>query len=94
LLVKITTLEPRRPTKCYRVRDKFEGRTLKTARYEVVGRNDGWAISHAGKVSNGYLTKESAFEAAVAAANAIKEGAGVVITVEAARDNEPALGKR
>jgi hypothetical protein len=68
---------------------------LKTARYEVVGRNDGWAISHAGKVSNGYLTKESAFEAAVAAAsNAIKEGAGVVITVEAARDNEPALGKR
>ena len=64
------------------------------AAYEIFGRGDGWVVSHDGKVSGGYMTKEAAFEAAASAAsNAIKSGYGVVITVEASHDGELALGK-
>jgi len=64
------------------------------AEYKIVRRKDGWGIAHEGTVTGDYLTKEAAFEAAVLpASNAIKEGHGVVITVEGSRESEAALGK-
>jgi hypothetical protein len=43
--------------------------------YEVVGSGGEWRVSHDGKALNVYQTKESAFEAAVAAASlALRQG--------------------
>ena len=39
------------------------------ASYEIVGNAGEWRVSHDGKAENVYQTKESAFEAAVAAAS-------------------------
>jgi hypothetical protein len=45
------------------------------ASYEIVGGAGEWRISHDGKAENVYQTKESAFEAAVAAASlALRQG--------------------
>jgi hypothetical protein len=45
------------------------------ASYEIVGGAGEWRVSHDGKAENIYQTKESAFEAAVAAASlALREG--------------------
>ena len=68
---------------------------MREAKYNVVGRERGWGISHDGSVNGDYLTTEAAFEAAVAAAsNAIKDGYAVTITVEGSNNDEPALGAR
>lgn len=62
--------------------------------YKIVETKDGYGVSHRGKVSGSYLTKEAAFEAAIGpASNAIKNGDAVQITVEASAPGEPALGK-
>jgi hypothetical protein len=62
--------------------------------YKIVETKDGWGVSHQGKVSSSYMTKEAAFEAAVGpASNAIKKGDAVQITVEGSAKDEPALGK-
>ena len=54
------------------------------AAYAIVGSGDKWRIRHDGKDENVYQTKESAFEAAVAAASlAIKQGHEVQISVPA-----------
>jgi hypothetical protein len=51
------------------------------AAYEIVGSGGEWRIRHDGKDTNAYQTKESAFEAAVAAASlALKQGHEVQIS--------------
>ncbi len=45
------------------------------ASYEIVGGSGEWAVRHDGRIENVYQTKESAFEAAVAAASlAMRQG--------------------
>ena len=52
------------------------------AAYEIVGNAGEWRVSHDGKAENVYQTKESAFEAAVAAASlALRQGHEVRIMV-------------
>ena len=52
------------------------------AAYEIVGDAGEWRVSHDGKAENVYQTKESAFEAAVAAASlALRQGHEVRISV-------------
>lgn len=51
------------------------------ARYVIVGNPDEWHVEHDGKVAHTYATKESAFEAAAAAASlAMREGHEIIIT--------------
>ncbi|MBR1157395.1 MULTISPECIES: DUF2188 domain-containing protein [unclassified Bradyrhizobium] len=50
------------------------------ASYEIVGDAGEWRVSHDGKAENVYQTKESAFEAAVAAASlALRQGHEVIV---------------
>ncbi len=68
---------------------------MQQAKYDIVSRKDGWGVAHDGEIAGSYITKEAAFEAAVvAASDAIKQGQGVTITVQAGKVDEPALGKR
>jgi hypothetical protein len=54
------------------------------AAYEVIGSGGEWRVSHDGKALNLYQTKESAFEAAVAAASlALRQGHEVRISAPA-----------
>jgi hypothetical protein len=64
------------------------------AEYMVVSQGAGWGVLHDGNVLHHYATKESAFEAAVAAASlAIREGHEVKISVPGhAAGNQTALG--
>jgi hypothetical protein len=56
------------------------------ARYAIVGRAGEWRVEHDGKAPNTYLTKESAFEAAAAAASlAMREGHEIIITAPGAQ---------
>ncbi len=51
------------------------------AAYDIVGSAGEWRVRHDGKAENVYQTKESAFEAAVAAASlALRQGHEVRIT--------------
>ena len=51
------------------------------ASYEIIGSAGEWRVSHDGKAENVYETKESAFEAAVAAASlALRQGHEVRVT--------------
>ena len=51
------------------------------ARYAVVGSTGDWHVEHDGKIAHTYATKESAFEAAAAAASlAMREGHEIIIT--------------
>jgi hypothetical protein len=60
----------------------------------IVPQGDDWGILHDGGVQNRYATKESAFEAAVAAASlAIREGHEVKISVpDSSAGNQTILG--
>jgi hypothetical protein len=52
------------------------------AAYKIVGAGGKWRVRHDGKEENIYQTKESAFEAAVAAASlALRQGHEVEISV-------------
>ena len=52
--------------------------------YEIVGTAGEWRVRHDGQAENVYATKESAFEAAVAAASlALRQGHGVRVTAPA-----------
>ena len=54
------------------------------AAYDIVGTSGLWRVQHDGKAENAYETKESAFEAAVAAASrALRQGHEVRITAPA-----------
>ena len=51
------------------------------ARYVILGTPGDWHVEHDGKIANTYATKESAFEAAAAAASiALREGHEIMIT--------------
>jgi hypothetical protein len=61
--------------------------------YQIIRNGQSWAINHDGDLEGDYATKEAAFEsAASAASNAIKDGLGVVITVEPRAPGESAIG--
>lgn len=66
---------------------------MQTESFEIVGREAGWIVSHNGADGMPYVTKEAAFEAAVAAAsNAIRAGSDVSIVVQGARNKERVSG--
>lgn len=51
------------------------------ANYKIFGSSGEWHVEHDGTVANTYVTKESAFEAAAAAASmALREGHEIMIT--------------
>jgi hypothetical protein len=64
------------------------------AEYMIVAQGDEWGVLHDGSINNRYATKESAFEAAVAAASlAIREGHEVHLSVpDRSAGNQTALG--
>ena len=66
------------------------------AEYMIVAQGDEWGVLHDGNVSNRYATKESAFEAAVAAASlAIREGHEVRLSVpDRSAGNRTTLGAK
>jgi hypothetical protein len=54
------------------------------ATYEIKGTEGEWRVHHDGQAPNVYATKESAFEAAVAAASlALRQGHEVRVTAPA-----------
>jgi hypothetical protein len=58
------------------------------ANYKIFGGPGEWHVEHDGKVANTYVTKESAFEAAAAAASlALREGHGIMITAPGSGDS-------
>ena len=60
------------------------------AKYEILGTEGSWRVSHDGKAENEFATKEAAFEAAIAAASlAIRQGHEVIVT---APDSETTTG--
>jgi hypothetical protein len=63
------------------------------AEYMIVAQGDEWGVLHDGSINNRYATKESAFEAAVAAASlAIREGHEVRLSVpDRSAGNQTAL---
>lgn len=66
---------------------------METETYNVIRGASGWTIAHNSKPEGSYATKEAAFEAAFgAASNAIKDGAGVSITVAPRKAGETAIG--
>jgi hypothetical protein len=66
------------------------------AQYSIVAEGNEWGVLHDGNIKNRYATKESAFEAAVAAASlAIREGHEVHISVpDRFAGNQTALGAK
>jgi hypothetical protein len=66
---------------------------MATETYKIVRNGDSWAVDHDGTLEGEYSTKQAAFDSAVgAAANAIKDGLGISITVDAPASGESALG--
>lgn len=67
--------------------------SMPTETYKIVRNGEGWGIDHDGNLEGDYVTKEAAFEStASAASNAIKDGYGVVITVEPRGPGESSIG--
>jgi hypothetical protein len=66
------------------------------ANYAIIERGNTWGVLHDGDVEGDFATKESAFEAAVAAASlAIREGHEVHVSVPGRSEgNKTALGGR
>lgn len=61
--------------------------------YRISGREAEWRVEYNDEPGMAYVTKEAAFEAAVAAAsNAIRDGHDVAIFVPGAEGGEPNLG--
>ena len=59
------------------------------ANYRIVGQPGEWHVEHDGKVAHTYETKESAFEAAAAAASmALRQGHEIMITAPGSQDGE------
>lgn len=55
------------------------------AAYRIAPYQDGWGVSHDGKTTGPYQTKEAAFEATAAAASmALREGHAIDITAPGA----------
>jgi len=67
---------------------------MQTESFEIVGREAAWVVSRNGADGQPYVTKEAAFDAAVAAAsNAIKAGSDVSIVVQGDRSKERVSGE-
>lgn len=66
------------------------------AAYAVRRLGDQWAVEHDGNIEgDGYISKESAFEAIIgAAALSIRDGHNVTITIPGQAGNEAALGTK
>ena len=65
------------------------------ANYKIFGRLVEWHVEHDGKVANTFVTKESAFEAAAAAASiAMREGHEIMITAPGSDGDQPTTGAR
>jgi len=64
------------------------------AEYKVVPKGNGWSVLHDGAASDDYVSKEAAFESAVAAASlALREGHEVHVSVPGQEaGNRTALG--
>ena len=63
------------------------------ASYRIFGLPGDWHVEHDGKAENTYATKESAFEAAAAAASlALREGHEVMITAPGSEGVEATTG--
>jgi hypothetical protein len=70
-------------------------RDMGLARYTIIGRPGDWTIEHDGKTPHSYATKESAFEAAVAAASlAMREGHEILISAPGSAESGTATGAR
>jgi hypothetical protein len=83
----IAEMDRPRPTKA-------QEKVMGLAEYMIVAQGDEWGVLHDGSINNRYATKESAFEAAVAAASlAIREGHEVHLSVPGrSAGNQTALG--
>jgi hypothetical protein len=66
------------------------------ANYKIFGSPGEWHVEHDGAVANTYVTKESAFEAAAAAASiALRQGHEVMITAPGSDEGrQPTTGAR
>jgi len=65
------------------------------AKYEIIGSPGQWQVLHDRQASNTYVTKESAFEAAVAAASlALRQGHEVIVTAPSSHGVEATTGAR
>jgi hypothetical protein len=66
------------------------------AQYAVIAVGDRWGVLHDGNVEGDFVTKESAFESAIAAASlAIREGHEVHVSVPGREaGNRTALGAK
>ncbi|HYI26462.1 MAG TPA: hypothetical protein VD863_01300 [Bradyrhizobium sp.] len=65
------------------------------ATYRVFGIPGEWRVDHDGKTENTYVTKEAAFEAAVAAASlALRQGHQVAVTAPGTDGEDATTGAR
>jgi hypothetical protein len=66
------------------------------ANYKIFGNPGEWHVEHDGQVANTYVTKESAFEAAAAAASiALRQGHEIMITAPGSdAGRQPTTGAR
>ena len=66
------------------------------ATYAIISQGDNWGVLHDGNVEGSFSTKESAFEAAIAAASlAIKQGHEVHVSAPGRDEgNKTATGAR
>jgi hypothetical protein len=76
------------------IRRHIEEEAVGLATYAIVNRGKSWGVLHDGNVEGTYETKESAFEAAVAAASlAIRQGHEVHVSAPGNQaGNKTALG--
>jgi Uncharacterized protein conserved in bacteria (DUF2188) len=64
------------------------------ASYEIIGTAGAWRVRHDGSAENVYETKESAFEAAVAAASlALRQGHEVRVSAPASETSTGAANQ-
>jgi hypothetical protein len=64
------------------------------AQYAIVPVKDEWGVLHDGNVNGTYVTKEAAFESAVAAASlALRQGHEVHVSAPARNVGETTLGR-
>lgn len=65
------------------------------AKYEIIGSQGNWQVRHDGQAPNTYVTKEAAFESAVAAASlALRQGNEVIVTAPSSHGTEPVIGAK